>query len=265
MLSKNVMTVGARGALKVVPFLAREMSHIAPAAISPYMVGVLSNPRLRIVPREIRSTSPAHSVNRLISNLGNMRSMSFVPTTTNNIRPDSVTRNDNHAHPLRFLQDDYFFNDEIFRFPFLSLSSPRSHLVRPTSFNISEDEKIFQLHVDVPGVKAGDLHVDIAEDGRVLRLSGERKHIGKDRCESSTFNKSFVLDRNINIGNITADLKDGVMTITAPKIQSRSQKVIKIPVADENKANKEPLPDEVIRDENESEIYEATGQKERAA
>jgi HSP20 family protein len=266
MLSKNAMKVGARGALNVVPSLAREMSHIAPAAISPYMVEVLSNPsRWHIAPREIRSTPPAYAANRIRSNLGKMRSMSSFPTATKHVHPDLVTRNDNPFDPYRFFQDD-FFNVDFSRWPFLMLSSPNSHLVRPLNFNISEDEKIFQLHVDVPGVKAGDLHMDIGQDGRVLRLSGERKHLGKDRSEPSTFNKSFVFDKNINIDNITADLKDGVMTITAPKIQSGSQQVISIPVADVNIANKSQiLPDEVLRDENESEIYESTGQKEHAA
>jgi hypothetical protein len=65
-----------------------------------------------------------------------------------------------------------------------------------------------------------------------------------------------VLDIHVNIDNITADLKDGVITITAPKIHSGSQQVIKNPVADGNKINKETLRDEVLLDENESWIYE---------
>jgi len=42
-------------------------------------------------------------------------------------------------------------------------------------YEVTEDEKQFQLAVDVPGVKAGDLNIQLEQGGRVLHLSGGRK------------------------------------------------------------------------------------------
>lgn len=45
-----------------------------------------------------------------------------------------------------------------------------SMVLRRTSpcYEVTENEKEFQLSVDLPGVKANDVHVELEEGGRVL-------------------------------------------------------------------------------------------------
>lgn len=91
-------------------------------------------------------------------------------------------------------------------------------------YEISEDDKQFQLAVDVPGVKTSDMKLRLADGGRVLKLSGERKTFGGDNNNGSdgtrsqmTFERRFLIDQSIDATKIAARLSDGVLFITAPK------------------------------------------------
>jgi len=84
-------------------------------------------------------------------------------------------------------------------------------------YEITEDDKQFQLALDVPGVKAADLKVQLEHGGRVVRVSGERKMKEGRVASESRFEKAFTLDSTIDVENIKANLSDGVLVVTAPK------------------------------------------------
>jgi len=80
---------------------------------------------------------------------------------------------------------------------------------------VTETEDAFQLFVDLPGVKATDISLQIHEG--VLKISGSRK-FGGGQQQSSAFVKSFSTDEaDIDTSNITANLSDGVLAVTFPK------------------------------------------------
>jgi len=133
-----------------------------------------------------------------------------------------------------------FFDDPFFGPPMPLLKNfPRSEdmILRRSSpcYEITEDDKSFQLAVDVPGVKASDLNVSLERDGRVLRVSGHRKVKEGNVQTESRFEKSFWIDRNIDASKITANLADGVVTITAPKT-AEAKEVRQIPISEEPRA-----------------------------
>jgi HSP20 family molecular chaperone IbpA len=91
------------------------------------------------------------------------------------------------------------------------------------SQHIRETGDSVELSLDVPGVKAQDLKVQV-EDG-VLRVSGERKTAG---CQSK-FDRSFAVDSNaVNISAVKANLDAGVLTLTVPKREKAAPKSIAI-------------------------------------
>lgn len=100
-------------------------------------------------------------------------------------------------------------------------------------YEVTEDDKQFQLAVDVPGVKAGDLNIQLEQGGRVLRLSGGRKVRSADgkSVNESKFEKSFTIDRSIDSNKISANLADGVLVITAPK-HTKQEEVQKIVITE---------------------------------
>lgn len=118
---------------------------------------------------------------------------------------------------------DDFFNGPFMMRPRTSfLQRPMRFLdtdVRPSSskYKITNKKDSFQLMADVPGVDAENLNVQLEQNGRVLRLSGMREIKNGESSFESRFDKAFVLDRSVDTDKITANLDDGVITITAPK------------------------------------------------
>lgn len=136
--------------------------------------------------------------------------------------------------------DDFFstpFTRDFTAVPFLSnvVRDPDMVLCKSSPcYEITENDKQFQLSVDVPGVKTEDINIEMQEGGRVLSISGGRKihkieDDGTKTSSESRFEKRFVLDQSVDIEKITANLQDGVLTVTAPK-NLDFKKVHKVPI-----------------------------------
>lgn len=81
---------------------------------------------------------------------------------------------------------------------------------------LTEDGDKLKVMIDIPGVKAEDMDVELKEGGRLLYISGKRV-INKKNFESeSMFEKTFGLGKRFDVDKITADLSHGVLTITVP-------------------------------------------------
>mmetsp|Transcript_21790 Transcript_21790/g.32586 ORF Transcript_21790/g.32586 Transcript_21790/m.32586 type:complete len:199 (-) Transcript_21790:194-790(-) len=109
----------------------------------------------------------------------------------------------------------------------IRISSPK--------YEITQDAKKYQVTVDVPGIKASDLKVELLHDGRVLKLSGERKEISEQmtggrserRTFSSKFEELFTLDDDIVKDKISAYVNNGVLYVVAPKEELKTEKQLK--------------------------------------
>lgn len=110
-------------------------------------------------------------------------------------------------------------------------------LIRRSSpgYEINESDDKFQIALDVPGIKASDITAQLENDGRVLHVSGGRK-MTKDGVTSETkFEKRFTVGRNVDTTKVSANLSDGVLTVTAPKVKKEEPETMKIEIT-ENKA-----------------------------
>ncbi|HEY6824436.1 MAG TPA: Hsp20/alpha crystallin family protein [Steroidobacteraceae bacterium] len=105
----------------------------------------------------------------------------------------------------------------------------------PTA-DISETGEEFLIRASLPGVKKEDVKVTF-EDG-LLTVSGERqqKEERKDekyhKIESfyGSFSRSFALPDAINTDAISAESKDGVLTIHVPKTRAEATRPTTIKV-----------------------------------
>jgi len=103
--------------------------------------------------------------------------------------------------------------------------------------NTIEGEFAYHVEVDLPGIDKKDIHVDIKDS--LLKVSGERKYSDETRDgdyfhrESSygKFMRSIELPDGIDVENIHAETKDGVLSITLPKIEKGSAAPTTIKVA----------------------------------
>lgn len=82
---------------------------------------------------------------------------------------------------------------------------------------VHEDEKAYSIAIDVPGVKVDEMTMQLEDDNQVLHLSGGRKFQRGDAVTETKFDRRFTIGRNVDTENITANLTNGVLTVTAPK------------------------------------------------
>jgi len=102
------------------------------------------------------------------------------------------------------------------------------------AMDVSEDDKGYKLTAELPGLSEKDVEVTLTGD--VVVLKGEKKQEyedkGKNRylCERSygSFQRSFYLPDGVARDKVTAEFKDGVLTVVLPKTaeaQTQTKKV----------------------------------------
>ena len=100
--------------------------------------------------------------------------------------------------------------------------------------DVFKNEKQFELHFFVPGVKKDDFTIDL-ENNR-LTVSGERKlsktleeQLQKSESNYGAFKRSFKLSEDIDQGKIKANYEDGILKIELPLLKkAETKKVISI-------------------------------------
>ena len=128
------------------------------------------------------------------------------------------------------------------RFPSLFGQLPRFYAGNGSSsewapsVDISENQSEYLIRVALPAVKKEDVEITV-EDG-MLTLSGERCQKEEQKDEKfykvetyyGNFSRSFALPDAINATAISAESKDGVLTIHVPKTKTETNKPTTIKV-----------------------------------
>lgn len=96
----------------------------------------------------------------------------------------------------------------------------RSYLVFP-QIDVVELEDRCELYVDLPGVAREDVTLTTQEG--VLIISGERK-LNDAKRWSGKFSKQVSLD-GLDPDHITAEMKNGVLTVSIPKATKQSRQI----------------------------------------
>ncbi|XP_022936723.1 17.3 kDa class II heat shock protein-like [Cucurbita maxima] len=127
-----------------------------------------------------------------------------------------------------------------------SFSAPTRTYVRDakamaaTPADVKEYPNSYVFVVDMPGLKVGDIKVQVEEDN-VLLVSGERKreeekegakYVRMER-RVGKFMRKFVLPENANTDAITAVCQDGVLTVTVQKLpppEPKKPKIVEVKV-----------------------------------
>ena len=103
--------------------------------------------------------------------------------------------------------------------------------------NISETPENYSLVAEVPGLKEDNIDIE-SKDG-ILTLKGHQET--KEKSEGKTyrvrefserrFERSFKLGDTVDSDNISAQLKDGLLSVTIPKREEAKPKTVKIKIA----------------------------------
>lgn len=127
--------------------------------------------------------------------------------------------------------------DESFWDPFEPFSSSVLAPLRQRGFpkvDISEDEEEITVTANVPGIKADDIELEVAPDN--ITLSGKteketeekKKKFYRYEREYGSFSRTLPLPAEIDPDKVSAKVKDGVLTVTLPKVKSGRKKKVKV-------------------------------------
>ncbi|MDL2328242.1 Hsp20/alpha crystallin family protein [Desulfosarcina sp. OttesenSCG-928-A07] len=99
--------------------------------------------------------------------------------------------------------------------------------------DIFETDKSLTLLVDMPGVRAEDLNVDLRDDTLTLTgdVSPERDLPGEPvytEYKTGRYYRQFTLSEVISQDKIDASLSDGVLRLTLPKVEKATPRRIAV-------------------------------------
>jgi len=142
----------------------------------------------------------------------------------------------NHAHPFWahgfddffaptpfFSRDPFFDEMRVIPSTFMRDDDDLKLLRSSPGYEITESDGKYQIAVDIPGVKAKDVTVKLENDGKLLHISGGRKTEKEGKVTEMKFEKRFTIGDNVDTEKLQADLADGVLVLTAPKLEKKEQ------------------------------------------
>jgi len=115
--------------------------------------------------------------------------------------------------------------DDLFRGFFVRpVEAGQSREAPEVRVDVQENNKAYEVHAELPGVKKEDIHVDI--DGAVVSISAERKQekevregerVLRNERYFGKVSRSFQLALEIDESQAVARYNDGVLELTLPK------------------------------------------------
>lgn len=119
--------------------------------------------------------------------------------------------------------------------PFRSMGTRLSDWLTPAS-EASSDEEAYRISMEVPGVSEDDIELTV--DAGVVSIKGEKRTEKEEKGDTwffserqyGAFSRSFRLPADADEAGVSADLKDGVLTIVVPKkaAEENGSKTVKI-------------------------------------
>jgi HSP20 family protein len=130
---------------------------------------------------------------------------------------------------------------EDFRTGFDSLLAPGRFGIesaRIPAVDLVDDGDRYRLHAEMPGIKKEDLTIEVGD--REIKISAETSEEKKEEKEEggyirrerrySKFYSSVPLPEAVKSDKTSAELKDGVLTVTLPKMSIPDKKTKKVEV-----------------------------------
>jgi HSP20 family protein len=111
---------------------------------------------------------------------------------------------------------------------------PMGRMTNWPAMDLAEDDKAVTIHLDVPGLDAKDVDVEVS--GNQLSIRGQRqdefkqeeKGVYRRERYSGSFARTITLPSYVDSGKVDAKYDKGTLTITAPKIPGQGPKRVQV-------------------------------------
>lgn len=139
-----------------------------------------------------------------------------------------------NKHSGLISHDDFF--DDVFKFRFPTFINDKLNVLQFPKINISDNKYSVVVTANVPGIPSKDINIDIEDN--ILIISGHTKREEEEGKEDSdfyrfereegSFSRSITLPSKVDKTKVDAKTKNGVLTITLPKIESGGEHKIRV-------------------------------------
>ena len=134
----------------------------------------------------------------------------------------------------RFRSDMDRMMDRLFHDPWAALETPLRVFANWPALDVNETDDAVTVNVEVPGIDAKDLDIHVA--GNLLTITGEKKeqHEEKNRncyrseCRYGSFRRQVQLPGSVDPDQVTAEYRNGILTIELAKSQQTRPKHIEL-------------------------------------
>jgi HSP20 family protein len=99
--------------------------------------------------------------------------------------------------------------------------------------NVFEENGDFVLVAELPGVKKEDLEIEVKGD--TVRVHGKKTVAYADEASvhrreraGGEFDRTLTLPAQVDVGRVTADYRDGVLTLKLPRAESEKPRSVTI-------------------------------------
>jgi HSP20 family protein len=131
---------------------------------------------------------------------------------------------------------DRFLSDWEPFWPALRLPEEVGAVARPPAVDVYEDKDAIVVETELPGMKKEELEVKLTTD--LLTISGthesekkvEHKNYFRSERSSSAVSRTIRLPAEVQADKMTAQLKDGVLVVRAPKSEAAMASSRTVPV-----------------------------------
>jgi HSP20 family protein len=143
-------------------------------------------------------------------------------------------------HPLADMErafDRYFVRNWLPRpwIDFLSLDKDFEQTgLRIVNLDLVDRNSEIFVRAEMPGIDKKDIKISLTDN--LLTIKGESKHEKKEEkgdfhrreISSASFARSVMLPANVDASKVVANLKDGVLEVTLPKLEKSKQHQIEV-------------------------------------
>ena len=124
----------------------------------------------------------------------------------------------NQRPSINSLFDDFFTNTDKLDTNYTKYTAP--------AVNVKEEETSFMIELAIPGMKKEDLNIELSNNKLSISNDKESSKLEDEYTRREfaygKFQRTFNLPKNIDEKNIGGDYKDGILTVTIPKIKERN-------------------------------------------
>lgn len=105
------------------------------------------------------------------------------------------------------------------------------------NIDVAGNKKQYEISLDVPGLKNDDLSIEVTGDVLTIKGRKEETKESKDkqfyRIERSygSFQRTLSLPEDACADDIQANLKDGVLTLSIPRLEREEKDIKRIPIS----------------------------------